>query len=87
MAGVDLFPGVYFWSSVFAGCLLTLVASVSKQMSIDELRRAAWHFPITFWSFVKALIRSTPKQIDFIHTPKEFMHDLGPNVCKDQLKG
>jgi hypothetical protein len=60
---------------------------IGNQISRDELAQAALNFPVTFWSFLKALVQSTPKQQEFIHTPKEYTHDHRSTIYKDKLKG
>jgi cellulose synthase/poly-beta-1,6-N-acetylglucosamine synthase-like glycosyltransferase len=63
------------WSILFAGNVLSLGLSVYGHLSLTELKMAVINLPKTSWSFIKALMRSSSKQRDFIHTPKEFINE------------
>lgn len=75
VARVSLFPDTLYWIVLFIACMLTLVISIGKNITRQEIRKALFYFPLTFWSFMKALFKSSSKQQDFIHTPKEYVKD------------
>jgi cellulose synthase/poly-beta-1,6-N-acetylglucosamine synthase-like glycosyltransferase len=87
LGGYALFPGLLSWTLLFVSCILSLIIGIGNHISRVELAQAALYFPVTFWSFLKALVQSTPKQQEFIHTPKEYMHDHRSTIYKDKLKG
>lgn len=68
-------PGTIYWMFLFFICVLSLGIGVGKNITRRELKRAIFSFPVTFWSFLKALLKSSAGQREFIHTPKEFTEE------------
>lgn len=70
--GVPFFKDVLPWIGLFLGCISIFIICVGSYLSAGEVAQAIIHFPVTFWSFFKAFLKSSPNQQEFIHTPKEF---------------
>jgi len=68
----DLAPGPFWWGSLFIGCCISVVVPLKSHITIREFWIALLSLPATLWAFVNALLKSTPHQTEFIHTPKEF---------------
>jgi len=80
---LSFFPGVICWSMLLVGCILCFALSIGKEITRKELRRALLYFPVTFFSIVKALFRSSSSSKEFIHTPKEYTGDRSASVPKN----
>lgn len=72
---MSLFPGTLYWVLLFLICFVGMAISRGKDISGAELLKAFLSFPITFWSFLKALFKSSSAQKEFIHTPKEYTEE------------
>lgn len=80
---ISLYPGILLWTVLFIGLTVSLIAGIGETISLAELKRAFLSFPVTFWSFCKALMQSSSKQKDFIHTPKEYMEDYVSHITEE----
>lgn len=79
---IHFHPGLIYWILLFLGTVLGLVLSVGENITNKELKKAILSFPVTFWAFIKALMKSSAGQKEFIHTPKEFAEDLPSSVSE-----
>jgi hypothetical protein len=83
IANINLYPGILLWTVLFFGLVFSLIMGIGGTISVAELKRAFFSFPLTFLSFLKALMQSSSKQKDFIHTPKEYMEDYVSHITEE----
>jgi hypothetical protein len=82
-SGISLYPGSLFWAILFSGLAFSLIIGIGRTISRKELRKAFFSFPVTFWSFFKALLQSSSRQGEFIHTPKEYAENYVSDIREE----
>ena len=66
-------PGILAWILIMMGMFTSLGLSVFSHIPLIQLTKAMTALPMTFWKFLKASLKSSPNQKEFIHTPKGFI--------------
>jgi len=69
-----IYLGPIHWLCLLIIMIVSISISIGNNISKSEFKTALLHFPITFIAFFKAFRKSSSRQSDFIHTPKEFVN-------------
>jgi len=74
VAGIKSFPSWGVWGGLSIVCWLGLFMSAYRSVSSHEILIALRGLPKAFWSFLRALLKSSSGNREFIHTPKEYVN-------------